>query len=295
MIYTRAHYLLNYLGCLLMMLVLPLFYSCSSDDGEIYDYDEEVIDGDYKPVDSIADGEKIVSPVFLSSGLNASFEKAIEKRVANRASSIDDGVVVVTDMAGLSSIDIADGTVVVVYKPSSDLLGEGEDAICVAFQKGGYGSCTIGHPSANMSIDECLNQLVDWINSSTVVSNDGEGMEEIYVSASYSGQLREQINKVLWSKPDSIIGDYTVNVKLNIRPCVRLPLPYHCWIQAIKRQVILCRSLHQRLLPGLLRILPGGHYRWVAILPPEPFLHLHQSLDSQYQTLRNVTSAIVTL
>lgn len=219
MIYTRAHYyLLDYLACLLMLLVLPLFYSCSSDDDEIYGYDEEVIDGDYRTVDSIADGEKIILPVFLSSGLNASFVEAIENRITNKASSIDDGVVVVTDMAGLNSMDIADGTIVVVYKPSSNLFSEAEDAICVAFRKGGYGSCTIGHPSANMTVDECLNQLVEWINSSTIDSNDGEGMEEVYVSASYSGQLREQINKVLWSKPDSIIGDYAVNVKLNIQP-----------------------------------------------------------------------------
>ena len=109
---------------LLLYLAIPAFVltlvSCSKDSP---DYgDEVIIEGDYRKPSSLADGEKIAFPAWVSEGLSKDFADAVKGRLKETASSADNAQVIVTDMAGYSGLDTLKGRVVVVCDPSKNLL-----------------------------------------------------------------------------------------------------------------------------------------------------------------------------
>ena len=96
---------------LLLYLAIPAFVltlvSCSKDSP---DYgDEVIIEGDYRKPSSLADGEKIAFPAWVSEGLSKDFADAVKGRLKETAPSADNAQVIVTDMAGYSGLDTLKG------------------------------------------------------------------------------------------------------------------------------------------------------------------------------------------
>ncbi len=209
---------------LLVAASVSALVSCSED---ATDYgDEVVIEGDYRKPPTIADGEKITFPVWVSDGLSTDFSDVVRGRMTQTATSADDAMVVVTDMNGYSGLDVRRDRIVIVYRPSESLLKElGEetgDILCVAFQQGRSGNCVVLPPSDGLEVDECLNGVVVWTNNAiknaTGNFDPSSFWEESSLSTTYSNHLNEEITHVIGSSHDYLEGSYSVEVQLKVTP-----------------------------------------------------------------------------
>ena len=209
-------------ACLLALVLLPV--SCSKDNTGYGD--EVTIEGDYREPLSIASDVKIPFPAYVASGLPEEFTVAIKGRLKEASSSVDNALVIVTDMAGYSALDVRKDRVVIVCKPSSSVLEqlgvEAGDYLCVAFQQGRAGQCVVNSPSEGMDVDECLNGLVSWVNStlqnSTGNFDESSFWEESSLYTTYSDHVREKITNVVASKHDYLEGTFYVDVQLKVTP-----------------------------------------------------------------------------
>lgn len=151
---------------LLLYLTIPAFVltlvSCSKDSP---DYgDEVIIEGDYRKPSSLADGEKIAFPAWVSEGLSKDFADAVKGRLKETAPSADNAQVIVTDMAGYSGLDTLKGRVVVVCDPSKILLEqlgvEAGNFLCVASSRDAPATVPCG----------LRRRVWRWTNASTALS-----------------------------------------------------------------------------------------------------------------------------
>ena len=213
---------------LLLYLTIPAFVltlvSCSKGSP---DYgDEVIIEGDYRKPSSLADGEKIAFPAWVSEGLSKDFADAVKGRLKETAPSADNAQVIVTDMAGYSGLDTLKGRVVVVCDPSKILLEqlgvEAGNFLCVAFQQGRSGHCAVRTPAEGLEVDECLNGLVSWTNNAilNVAGNfdPSSFWEESCLYATYSDKVSEKITNVAASKHDYLEGEFSIDVQLKVTP-----------------------------------------------------------------------------
>lgn len=213
---------------LLLYLAIPAFVltlvSCSKDSP---DYgDEVIIEGDYRKPSSLADGEKIAFPAWVSEGLSKDFADAVKGRLKETAPSADNAQVIVTDMAGYSGLDTLKGRVVVVCDPSKILLEqlgvEAGNFLCVAFQQGRSGHCAVRTPAEGLEVDECLNGLVSWTNNAilNVAGNfdPSSFWEESCLYTTYSDKVSEKITNVAASKHDYLEGEFSIDVQLKVTP-----------------------------------------------------------------------------
>lgn len=209
-------------ACLLALALFPV--SCSKDSP---DYgDEVIIKGDYREPSSIADGEKISFPAWVSESLAKDFSDAVKGRLKEAASSADNAQVIVTDMAGYSGLNVREDCIVIVYKPSKSLLGQlGEEPgniLCVAFRQGKAGNCVVSSPAEGLEVDECLNGLVAWVNNTlqnTTGNFDPSSFwEESSLYTTYTDKVSEEITKVKASKHDYLEGEFAVDVQLKVTP-----------------------------------------------------------------------------
>ena len=207
------------------VLALALFpVSCSKDDP---DYgDEVIIEGDYREPSSVVSDEKISFPTCVASILPEELITAVKGRLKETASSADDALVIVTDMAGCSALDVRKDCIVIVCKPSSSVLDqlgvEAGDYLCVAFQQGRASLCVVNRPSEGMDVDECLNGLVSWVNStlrnSTGNFDESSFWEESSLYTTHSDHVREKITNVVASGHDYLEGEYSIDVQLKVTP-----------------------------------------------------------------------------
>lgn len=151
---------------LLLYLAIPAFVltlvSCSKDSP---DYgDEVIIEGDYRKPSSLADGEKIAFPAWVSEGLSKDFADAVKGRLKETAPSADNAQVIVTDMAGYSGLDALKGRVVVVCDPSKSCLNN-------SVWRRGISSVWLSSRDAPATVPCGLRRRVwRWTNASTALS-----------------------------------------------------------------------------------------------------------------------------
>ena len=209
---------------LVMSACLLALVSCSKD-GPDYG-DDVIIEGDYREPTSIADGEKISFPTWVSEGLAKDFSDAVKGRLKEAVPSIDNAQVIVTDMTGYSGLDVRDDCILIVYKPSKSLLEQlGEESgniLCVAFQQGRAGNCVVKAPAEGLDVDECLNGLVAWVNNTlqnTTGNFDPSSFwEESILYTTYTDKVSEEITNVKASKHDYLEGEFAVDVQLKVTP-----------------------------------------------------------------------------
>ena len=209
---------------LVMSACLLALVSCSKD-GPDYG-DDVIIEGDYREPTSIADGEEISFPTWVSEGLAKDFSDAVKGRLKEAVPSIDNAQVIVTDMTGYSGLDVRDDCILIVYKPSKSLLEQlGEESgniLCVAFQQGRACNCVVKAPAEGLDVDECLNGLVAWVNNTlqnTTGNFDPSSFwEESILYTTYTDKVSEEITNVKASKHDYLEGEFAVDVQLKVTP-----------------------------------------------------------------------------
>lgn len=221
------------LQALLLLFVLP-----SCDRQAIYtsfdDYDD--YRGDSLP--SLADGETFNVPLSISSSLEREFSDALSIRSDSSASDSYSMPVLAVGMPEFSGIKsespVADieQRIYIVHAPDADLVKELgieisyplDSLLCVAFKPGYPGCCTVRKPLGYLEVNDCLNGLVSWVNS--VESSANEASPDNPLSYVYNvvnhtfhdGLTNEEITHVLWSKPDKMSGNVTINTRIDATP-----------------------------------------------------------------------------
>ncbi len=211
-----------------------MLLSCSKQGTEsAFDYDD--YRGDNLP--PIANSEKFIPSVHISPTLDGEFAAALKLRSSVAAEDASDAEVVVTGMAELSSVKRGSSVsgkqnaIHIVLAPSADLIEELgvemsvplDSVLCVAFRSGHPGCCTVRKPLGALTVNDCLNGLVDWVNSvrlaDTQASPDNP-LSYVYnvVNHTYHKYLEDEITHVILSKPDRLKGNVTVNTRIDVTP-----------------------------------------------------------------------------
>ena len=221
------------LQALLLLFVLP---SCDRQAIDISYDDYDDYRGDNLP--SMADGETFNVPLSISSSLEREFSDALSIRSDSSASGSDSMPVLAVGMPEFSGIKsespVADieERIYIVHEPDADLVKELgieisyplDSLLCVAFKPGYPGCCTVRKPLGYLEVNDCLNGLVSWVNS--VESSDNEASPDNPLSYVYNvvnhtfhdGLDNEEITHVLWSKPDKMSGNVTINTRIDATP-----------------------------------------------------------------------------
>ena len=221
------------LQALLLLFVLP---SCDRQAIDISYDDYDDYRGDNLP--SLADGETFNVPLSISSSLEREFSDALSIRSDSSASGSDSMPVLAVGMPEFSGIKsespVADikERIYIVHEPDADLVKELgieisyplDSLLCVAFKPGYPGCCTVRKPLGYLEVNDCLNGLVIWVNS--VESSDNEASPDNPLSYVYNvvnhtfhdGLDNEEITHVLWSKPDKMSGNVTINTRIDATP-----------------------------------------------------------------------------
>ena len=221
------------LQALLLLFVLP---SCDRQAIDISYDDYDDYRGDNLP--SLADGETFNVPLSISSSLEREFSDALSIRSDSSASGSDSMPVLAVGMPEFSGIKsespVADieERIYIVHEPDADLVKELgieisyplDSLLCVAFKPGYPGCCTVRKPLGYLEVNDCLNGLVSWVNS--VESSDNEASPDNPLSYVYNvvnhtfhdGLDNEEITHVLWSKPDKMSGNVTINTRIDATP-----------------------------------------------------------------------------
>ncbi len=218
---------------LLLLFVLP---SCDRQAIDISYDDYDDYRGDNLP--SLADGETFNVPLSISSSLEREFSAALDLRSDSAASDSYSMPVLAVGMPEFSGIKseapVADieERIYIVYEPDADLVEELgieisyplDSLLCVAFKPGYPGCCTVRKPLGYLEVNDCLNGLVSWVNSvesSSEEASPDNPLSYVYnvVNHTFHDELKnEEITHVLWSKPDKMSGNVTINTRIDATP-----------------------------------------------------------------------------
>lgn len=219
-----------------LLLSVLVLLSCDRQAIDISYDDYDDYRGDNLP--SLANGEIFNVPLTLSSSLDREFSAALDSRNGSAASDSEALPVMAVGMSeftgiksGASVSDIEE-RIYIVHQPDADLVSELgveisyplDSLLCIAFKPGYPGYCTVRKPLGYLEVNDCLNGLVSWVNS--VESSDNEASPDnplsyVYnvVNHTFHDELKdEEITHVLWSKPDKLSGNVTINTRIDVTP-----------------------------------------------------------------------------